>query len=493
MKRYPQLIGGEWKESREKHIVTNPWNGEIVSEFGLASPEEWEEAILKADQIRSQFAKTSRYLRSQLLSKIIEILRVRKDEILSTILSESGKPITLCEAEWTRCLNTFQTAARVTNQFCGELYPMDLDPVGKGFYTAKTEFFPRGIIYAITPFNFPLNLVAHKVAPALAVGAPILLKPAPQAPGAGFLLGEIFLEAMTLTNQMFGSGEDRIPASAFQVLFSSNENAGIPVKDPRIAVISFTGSPSVGWKLQELGRKKKVLLELGGNAGVILAQDGDVDLCASRCAFGAVSFSGQSCISVQRIFAVEQMYESFRAKLVQEFEKQGYGDPGKKETVAGPVIDQKSKDRIQYWLDEAKSAGANLLTGGNWSGPLGNVLQPTLLEGVPPTCKLSDEEAFAPIAVLEKVSNVSEAISKVNLSRYGLHAGIFTTDIRIIQKAFQELEVGGVIVNEVPTFRADHMPYGGVKESGIGREGVYYAMEDFCERKTLVIRREDSV
>lgn len=490
MKRYNQLIGGEWKESKDKHIVSSPWNGQVVSEFGLADASQWEEAIANTDKIRIPFAKTSRYLRSQLLSKMTEIIRIRKDELVTSIIEETGKPITLAEGEVARCINTFYTASQEVNRMSGETYPMDLDAGGRGFHTATTEFFPRGIIYAITPFNFPLNLVAHKLAPALAVGAPLILKPAPQAPGAGFLLGEIFLEAMRLTNQTNASGEDKIPTSAFQVLFSSNENAGIPTKDPRISIISFTGSPAVGWKLQEWGVKKKVLLELGGNAGVILAEDGDIDLCASRSAFGAVSFAGQSCISVQRIFAVGSVYNDFRSRLVQAFEKQGYGDPYLKETMAGPIIDTRSRERIQSWLEEALNSGATLLTGGKWSGPQSNILQPTLLENAPLHCKLSEEEAFAPIAVLEKVSSVDEAIERVNASKYGLHAGIFTRDIGNIRKAFRDLEVGGVIVNEVPTFRADHMPYGGVKESGIGREGVRYAMEDFCERKTLVIKKD---
>jgi glyceraldehyde-3-phosphate dehydrogenase (NADP+) len=267
---------------------------------------------------------------------------------------------------------------------------------------------------------------------------------------------------------------------------TSNENASLLSKDDRIAIISFTGSPIVGWKLQEIGNKKKVLLELGGNAALILASDGDLRLAASRSAFGANSYAGQSCISVQRIFAVADRYEAFKEELIAEFKKVKSGDPTQKDVIVGPLIDHKAKERILCWIKEAKEAGANVLVGGDSKD---SILSPTLLENVPRNTKLFQEEVFGPVAILEKVDNLQDAIDKVNDSKYGLHAGVFTNHIGNIQKCFQELEVGGVIINEVPTFRADHMPYGGVKESGLGREGVRYAMEDFCERKTLVIKK----
>lgn len=488
-KSYKNCIHGVWKDSQEKHTVTNPYNGKTVSMVSIATKEDILEAIESAESCKTTFRNTSRFLRSQLLLKMVEILKVRKDDIIFSIIEEAGKPITLAEGEYQRCINTFTIASQEVNQFCGEVYPMDLDPIGRGFYTGVTEFFPKGSIYGITPFNFPINLVAHKVAPALAVGAPILIKPAPQAPGAAFLLAEIFLEAVSLVNNLYGSHSDKIPNSALQVFFTTNELASIPLQDERISIISFTGSPQVGWKLQQLANKKKVILELGGNAGVILAEDGDPKLCASRSAFGACSYSGQSCISVQRIYAVEAQYDTFKRLLIEEFQKQKHGDPNLKETIVGPIIDKRSKERIQSWLEEAIQSGATLLTGGNWNGPQGNILEPTLLENVPYSCKLFMEEAFAPIAILEKVKNFEEGIEKINQSKYGLHAGIFTNQLENIQKAFKDLEVGGIIVNEVPTFRADHMPYGGVKESGIGREGVKYTMEEYCERKTIVIKK----
>ncbi|MCC5815406.1 MAG: aldehyde dehydrogenase family protein [Leptospira sp.] len=492
-KIYKQWIGGSWIDSNEKHPVHSPWDGKLISQCGLAKQDEIHLAIQSGFSSHKTFSKTSRFLRSQLLDQMLIVLESRKQEFIDSIVAESGKPIFLAEGEFARCINTFQTARDESKKFVGETYSMDIDAGGRAFATATTEFFAKGLIYAITPFNFPLNLVAHKVAPSLAVGAPILLKPAPQAPGAAFLLAEVFEESANIVNQKFGmqtrkenSNGDLIPLSAFQVFFSSNENAEIPTKDPRISIVSFTGSPGVGWKIQEQGIKKKVLLELGGNAAVILATDGDLKLCAARSAFGAMSYSGQSCISVQRIFAEESIYESFKKELILEFEKVKYGDPNQRDVLVGPIIDNRSKERIISWIQEAIDAGAKVLVGGKSEG---NVIQPTLLENVPDTCKLFTEEVFGPVAILEKTKNLNHSLERVNNSKYGLHAGIFTRDIGNIQKAFQELEVGGVIVNEVPTFRADHMPYGGVKESGLGREGVRYAMEDFCERKTLVVKK----
>jgi acyl-CoA reductase-like NAD-dependent aldehyde dehydrogenase len=487
-KTIKQWIGGKWIESKESHQVNNPYDGKSLDEYGIASPEEIESTLQAAAQAKKPFEKSSRFIRARLLAAMQHKIQARKQEFIDIIISEAGKPHTLADGEVTRCLATFQTASEEATKFVGETYAMDVDAGGRAFATARTEFFPKGIILAITPFNFPLNLVAHKVAPALAVGAPIILKPAPQAPGAAFLLAKIFEEACLDVNDEFGKQDDLIPSSALQVLFASNENAILLSKDSRISIISFTGSPSVGWKLQEIGNKKKVLLELGGNAGVILASDADLNLAAARSAFGATAYAGQSCISVQRIFAVADIYDEFKEKLISEFTKIKSGDPKDKSVMVGPLIDAKAKERILSWIDEAKNAGAKVLVGGDFTG---GVLNASLLENVPSDCKLSQEEAFGPVAILEKVANLQSAIDKVNDSKYGLHAGVFTNHIGNIQRCFDELEVGGVIINEVPTFRADHMPYGGIKESGIGREGVRYAMEDFCERKTLVIKKSN--
>lgn len=468
---------------KSTQTILNPWNGEPVSSLPLCTPQDIEQALAAGAAAVRPFARTSRFLRAELLDAMLQGLHAQKDRLVASICAEAGKPVDLAEGEFARCANTFKVARDEVGRFVGETYAMDLDAGGRAFATATTEFVPRGLIYAITPFNFPLNLVAHKVAPALAVGAPILLKPAPQAPGAAFILLEFFAQAVAAVNTRHGTATDRIPEAAYQVIFCDNDLAGIPTRDPRVAIVSFTGSPTVGWSLQKEAARKKLLLELGGNAGVILAGDGDADLCAARCAYGATAYAGQTCISVQRIFAEASLYPAFKQKLIQAFAAIRSGNPSTKGILNGPVINTAARERILDWIQEALDAGATLLCGGTHEG---NLIAPTLLENVPDTCKLFAEEVFGPVAILESVPDVPAAIARVNQSKYGLHAGIFTRDIGTVQRAFKELEVGGVLVNEVPTFRADHMPYGGMKESGLGREGVRYAMEDFCERKTLV-------
>lgn len=481
MQVFKHWINGRWESENEDHSVFNPYNGELVSQFGIANSSEAESAIRSAEKSVKPFKNTSRYVRSRLLNEMKEIIKSRRSDLTSIIIQEAGKPVMLAEAEVTRCINTFQNAAEETLRFDGELYPMDIEPMSISFDSAIVRMFPRGIVFAITPFNFPLNLVAHKVAPALAVGAPIILKPAPQAPGAAFILAEIFEEALLKLSNL----SERIPPEAFQVLYTENELAEKIVKDKRISTISFTGSAPVGWKIQEMGVGKKVLLELGGNAAVIVCKDADIKLAAARIAFGANSYAGQSCISVQRIYVDKEIYHEFKTVLTEEFHKVAYGDPAKKETLVGPVIDRKSKDRILEWIEEAKEKEATILFGGV---AINSVISPTLLENVSAECKVYSEEVFGPVAVLDTFWTIEDAIQKVNSSKYGLHAGVFTSKIQNVQKVFKDLEVGGVLVNEVPTFRADHMPYGGVKESGLGREGVKYTMEEYCERKTLVMK-----
>ncbi|WCL49467.1 aldehyde dehydrogenase family protein [Leptospira sp. GIMC2001] len=486
MIQYRNFIDGQWIESKEVHVIKNPWNDEVVSQCAIANEKDIELCLEASKNARVPFSHTSRFLRSKLLSRMVELIQDHKDSIVESIILEAGKPITLADGEFARCINTFKTAIDESTRFTGEIYPMDIDSGGRAFETAKTEFFPKGVILAITPFNFPLNLVAHKIAPAFAVGAPVILKPAPQAPGASFILADIFQKALQSVNNEFGTKEEQIPEAAFQVLFCNNELAEKMVKDSRISIISFTGSASVGWKIQELGIKKKVLLELGGNAGVIVCEDSDWKFAAERIAFGSVSYAGQSCISVQRIYVDAKIYDNFRTQLLLEFKKVKTGDPTKKEILVGPLIDRKASERIVSWIQEAKSLGCNVLLGGTLDD---KVLPPTLLENVALDAKISQEEVFGPVAILEKIENLEEGIAKLNNSKYGLHAGIFTNNLNKMNHAFKDLEVGGLIVNEVPTFRADHMPYGGVKESGLGREGVRYAMEDFCERKTLVVKK----
>lgn len=487
---YKQLVNGKFISSGKVLPIHNPWNGKLVAEVGIADESQVGEALNAASLAKKQFKRTPRFMRSRILSYMLESLRDRKKQIVDTIVAESGKPISLAEVEFSRCISTFETAVYEALQFCGEIYPMDIDPGGSNFSTSKIEYFPKGVILAITPFNFPLNLVAHKIAPAIAVGAPIIVKPSPQSPGSAFILGEIFLEALEKTNQEQSQSSDShpegvIPPAALQVLFMDNESAEKTCGDNRISIVSFTGSAKVGWKLQEIGNKKNVLLELGGNASVIVSKSADIPLAVKRSAYGATAYSGQSCISVQRIFIEESIYSEFKSRLIEEFRQIKTGDPLDGETINGPMIDLKSQERVLDWINEAINSGGKLVVGGSKQG---KCIMPTILEDVPKHCKVFQEEVFGPVAIIEKTQDFEEAIKKTNESKYGIHAGVFTNDINLANYAFMELEVGGVIINEVPTFRADHMPYGGVKESGIGREGVRYAMKDYCEMKTLVTK-----
>jgi glyceraldehyde-3-phosphate dehydrogenase (NADP+) len=347
-------------------------------------------------------------------------------------------------------------------------------------------FLPRGIVLAITPFNFPLNLVSHKVAPALAIGAPILLKPSPEAPGAAYFLGQVFEECAKFVS----SSIEEIPLSSFQIINCSNELASNMVKDKRISTLSFTGSDKVGWELQTLAKGKKVCLELGGNAAVIIHKDADIERAAKRCAFGAFSYAGQTCISVQRIFIHQDIFFEFKKKFLRETEKMIAGDPTDRETIVGPLINKKARDRIFFWIEEAKKANALFLSSVN---AVGNVIYPIVLESVPSDLKVYTEEVFGPVVILDDYTTIDEAIQRVNDSRYGLQIGVFTDSDRIMRQTAEDIEAGTILFNEIPTFRVDHMPYGGVKDSGLGREGIRFTMEEFSERKTIIKWRSPNV
>ncbi len=395
------------------------------------------------------------------------------------MVEEAGKPRTLSEVEVSRAVQTFTVASEEAKRLGGEVVPMDWDAGGRAYSPAVSMLVPRGPVLAISPFNFPLNLVAHKVAPALAVGAPILVKPAPQAPGASSILARIFEESA----QAVSDASEQVPLAALQWVQASNEVIARAVQDPRLPVLSFTGSDRVGWSLQQQALRKRVLLELGGNAAVIVHSDADLARAATRCAYGAFAYAGQICISVQRIFVQESVLPKFRGLFLAEVAKVRSGDPADPATLVGPIIDSGQADRILAWIDEAKRAGARVLVGGGRSG---NVVAPTVLEDVASDQKLVCEEAFGPVATVSSYRDFSEAVSLVNSSRFGLQAGVFSESAKLIRMASEELEVGGILVNEIPTYRADHMPYGGVKDSGLGREGLRYAMEELCERRTVV-------
>jgi acyl-CoA reductase-like NAD-dependent aldehyde dehydrogenase len=353
--------------------------------------------------------------------------------------------------------------------------PLDFIPATEGRW-AIVRRFPIGPVAAITPFNFPLNLVAHKLAPAMAAGCPVVVKPAPQTPFCALLLGKLILE----------SGW---PASSFSILPLSNEDAALLVADERLKLLSFTGSAKVGWQLKRDAGKKRVVLELGGNAAVIIHNDADIDHAVSRCISGAFSYAGQSCISVQRILVQADIFDEFAAKMVDAAEKLRVGDPSDESTDVGPMIRATDVERVQQWIKEAVSAGAKVLCGGTAKGSL---VMPTLLSATKSKMKVNCEEIFAPVATIEPYEDFEDALARSNNSQYGLQAGLFTHDSRLIFRAFEQLEIGGVIVGDVPTFRVDPMPYGGVKDSGLGREGIRYAIEEMTERRLLVMAANES-
>ncbi|MGK5083552.1 aldehyde dehydrogenase family protein [Bdellovibrionota bacterium FG-1] len=485
IQRHRNWIGGSWQSSQNSgdlREIHSPFDRTVVSVVEYASSEQMQKALAAAAGASGAFKKISRYARSRLLAAMREGIATRRDDFVRSMVLEAGKPTTLAHAEVTRALTTFTVAAEEAKRFGGEVIPIDIDATARAYAPAISFWVPRGPILGITPFNFPLNLVAHKVAPALAVGAPILIKAAPQTPGGATLLAEVFEKALAQV-QASEVGKDLIPAAALQVIHCSNEVTGLAVTDPRITTVSFTGSVKVGWMLQQKAIGKRLTLELGGNAGVVIHSDADLKRAANRCVAGAFGYAGQSCISVQRIFVQNSVKKKFEELLLSETRKTAVGDPTKKETIVGPVIDSGAADRIMNWIGEAQKSGAQVLCGGSREG---NVIAPTLLSQVPRSLPLVCEEVFGPVAVIEGYELFEDAIAGMNDSRFGLQAGIFTDSARLIRQAIDEFEVGGVMVNEVPTYRADQMPYGGVKESGLGREGVRYAMEEYSERRTVV-------
>ncbi|HZS11710.1 MAG TPA: aldehyde dehydrogenase family protein [Nitrospirales bacterium] len=466
----PFLINGEWRRTAATAPVRNPYSGATVAEVCQAGKDEIEAAIASAVQAFRQLRRTPSHARASWLAAIGRALTDRQEECAALMTAESGKPITDARREVARAIQTFTIASEEAKRLPGEVLPLDWTS-GTESYLGLTRRVPIGPILGITPFNFPLNLVAHKVAPALAAGNPIVIKPAPQTPLTALLLGEIITQA-------------GVPAAIVQIVPCENLLAEQMVADPRFALLSFTGSAAVGWMLKGKCGKKRAVLELGGNAAVIVEPDADLDLAAQRCAFGGYTYSGQTCISVQRVFVHEEVQRPFLDRLLPRVKALKAGDPADERTVIGPLIDEHAAQRVVGWIDEATAAGAQVLTGGTRKG---SVVAATVLTGVTPRMNVSCREVFGPVVVVSPYRAFPDAIAAVNDSDFGLQAGVFTRDVRKIFQAFGELEVGGVLANEVPTFRADHMPYGGVKDSGVGREGVRYAIEDMTELKLLVL------
>lgn len=472
-------INGHFADSKTTAAVFSPFTGEKVAESAQADGAQLETAMAAATAAAAPFRRTSRLIRSRLLSAIAQGISDRRAEMTDLIVREAGKPRLLADAEVGRALITFTVAAEEAKRMGGEIVPVDIEAAGRAFAPAIAKLVPRGPVLAIAPFNFPLNLIAHKVAPALAVGAPVIVKPPPQAPGPATLLAEIFAAAAAAV----ADARESIPAAALQVISGPNEVLAKAVSDPRLTILSFTGSDKVGWMLQSKATKKRVLLELGGNAAVIVHSDADLARAAARSAFGGYAYAGQVCISAQRIFVQADVYDKFLKLYLEEVRKLPVGDPAKSDTIVGPMIDAANADRVMQWIREAQESGAKLLAGGTRDG---NIITPAVLADVPPSSKLQSEEVFGPVTVIEKYSRFEDAVARSNSSRFGLQAGVFTNDLRLVQIAEEELEVGGVIVNEIPTYRADNMPYGGMKESGLGREGIRYAIQEFCEWRTTV-------
>jgi acyl-CoA reductase-like NAD-dependent aldehyde dehydrogenase len=464
------LVGGRTVLTGDAVEVRSPYDDRLVTFVHRAGPTEVEEAIARAAQAFEETRRMPSWRRAEILERISTTIGEQREELARTIALEAGKPIKTARVEAERAAFTFKVAAEETKRIYGEIVPLDWVPGTEG-RTAHVRRVPLGPIAGITPFNFPLNLVVHKVAPALAAGNPIVVRPASQTPASALALGAILLEAGW-------------PEGGIAVVPSSTDVAAPLVEDDRIKLFTFTGSPGVGWGLKARAGRKRVTLELGGNAGVIVNADADVPFAAERVAWGGFVYSGQTCISVQRVFVHDGVYEAFLGELLPRVSKLATGDPLDEATDVGPLIDDSASDRVAEWVDEALAGGGEALAGGSREGRL---WEPTVLAGVEETMRVSCREAFAPLVVVAPFENVDDAIAAVDRSEYGLQAGIFTRDWPTIGRAFDGLEVGGLVVNDVPTFRIDHMPYGGVKQSGLGREGIRYAVEEMTELRLLAL------
>jgi acyl-CoA reductase-like NAD-dependent aldehyde dehydrogenase len=467
-------LAGRPATGSDSFPVTNPYTGELIATVSVPTDAQVEEAVAAAHAAVPVTTALTAAARAAALDHVSRRLAERADEVAALITAENGKPVKWAKAEVGRAVSVFRWAAEEARRFAGELQRLDTDAAAAG-RTAIIRRFPKGAVLGISPFNFPLNLAAHKVAPAIAAGAPILLKPAPATPLSGLLIGELLAET-------------DLPAGSWSVLPVPNERMAALNEDPRLPVISFTGSTTVGEQIQAQAPHKHVTLELGGNAAAVVLADysaeADLDWAASRIAAFSNYQAGQSCISVQRVYVDRSVYDRFTTKLVDAVSKQGVGDPTDASTDVGPMISRAAAERVEQWVDEAVKAGAKVLVGGTREG---SNYAPTVLSDVPADAKVVREEAFGPVLVLRPVDGVDEAYAAVNDSQFGLQAGVFTHDIQAAFRAHRELEVGGVIIGDAPSFRADQMPYGGAKSSGVGREGLKYAMADYTYERVMVL------
>jgi len=468
---YPYYLANEPVAPNHDLEVLDKYSGEVATRVALADDAAIDRAIQAAVEATEPMARMAAYERQAVLDHCVLRFKERFEELADALCIEAGKPIKDARGEVGRLIDTFRIASEESVRIGGEVMPLDISPRARG-YSGQWKRVPIGPCSFISPFNFPLNLAAHKVAPALAVGCPFVLKPASLTPIGALVIGEVLAET-------------DLPKGAFSILPCSREGANRFTEDDRLKLLSFTGSPGVGWALKARAGKKPVVLELGGNAAVIVDEDADLEDAIVRIVFGAFYQSGQSCIGVQRIIVHESLYERFRDQLVEKTKALKMGDPKDESTFIGPMISEKEATRLHGWIESAVSAGANLLCGGKREGAM---LEATLLDNVTAGADVICQEAFGPVAVLSTFDDFDQALEQVNDSVFGLQAGIFTRDIYKAHKAWDTLEVGGVVIGDVPSWRVDHMPYGGVKESGLGREGVKFAIEDMTEVRMMVLR-----
>ncbi len=466
------FIDGRWVETKERLQLLSPWSGEVVGEVCLAGEAEWEAAIAAARQAAAVLKGFSSQERREVLKALTAGVERRQEELAQTIVAEGGKPVTYARAEMARGVTTLCLAAEEAARLGGEVIPLDLAPAFTGRW-GLTRRFPVGPVLGITPFNFPFNLVAHKVGPALAAGNPIIIKPSSKTPLTALKLAEIYHQA-------------GLPPGGLQVLPSASDLAEKAAGDDRLKALSFTGSAAVGWRLKGLAGRKKVILELGGNAACIVDAGADLTWAARRTAIGAFAHAGQVCIAVQRVLVHRQVYEDFKEGFLQTIAHDIVaGDPAREETVIGPFIDAGAANRVRQWVREALDGGAQMIAGNLGAG---NLMPATVLENVTRDMLVWRQEIFGPVATLTPFADFTQALKMANDSDFGLQAGVFTPDLAHAWQAFETLEVGGVIINDAPLFRQDHMPYGGVKASGLGREGVRYAMEELTEMRLLAVK-----
>lgn len=471
---HPFFVAGCAAVGRARFSVHHPPDGSHVAEVSVPDVEHIDQAVEAADRVQHELAELPASARGHALDQVATQLARRRQEVAELITSENGKPIRWARAEVQRSITTFRIAAEEARRFSGDLMRLDTEEGSEG-RMAVIRRFPRGPVLAIAPFNFPLNLVAHKVAPAIAVGAPVIIKPAPATPLSALLLGELLAET-------------ELPAGAWSVLTATNEQMPTLVQDPRLPVVSFTGSSEVGWQIRDSVPRKHVTLELGGNAAAIVCadycSDEDLDHAAERIAQFAMYQAGQSCISVQQVLADSTIYDELCLRVTRAVERQATGDVWDPKTTVGSLINQAAAERVETWVDEATNLGARVLAGGRREG---SSYEPTVLVDVADSARIAAQEVFGPVVNIRSVDDVEEAFDRVNASRFGLQTGIFTHDLRVAFAAHRRLHVGGVIVGDVPTYRADQMPYGGVKDSGTGREGVAAAMLDYTYERVLVV------